>query len=58
MFSPAGGGVFSTRGKRERSSLSGMVRWGRASIGRCLRMGGMGLGSASLAEGSRRTVLS
>ena len=40
MFSPAGGGDFSTRGKRERLSLIGMVRWASASIGRCLRMGG------------------
>ena len=44
MFSPGGGGIFNTKGKRERPSLSGMVRWASASIGRYLRMGGEGTG--------------
>ena len=44
IFSPGGGGSFRTKGKRERPSLSGIVRWGSASIGRCLRMGGEGTG--------------
>ena len=44
MFSPGGGGTFNTKGKRERPSLSGIVRWASASIGRCLRMGGEGTG--------------
>ena len=44
MFSPGGGGTFSTKGKRERPSLSGIVRWASASIGRCLRIGGEGTG--------------
>ena len=44
MFSTAGGGIFSTRGKRERPSLSRMVRWASALIRRCLRMGGDGIG--------------
>ena len=44
MFSPGGGGIFNTRAKRERPSLSGMVRWASASSGRCLRMGGEGTG--------------
>ena len=44
MFSPGGGGTFSTRGKRKSLSLSGMVRWAPASIGRCLHMGGEGTG--------------
>ena len=44
MFSPGGGGIFNTRGKQERPSLSGMVRWASASIGRCLHMGGEGTG--------------
>ena len=44
MFSPAGGRIFSTRGKLERPSLSRMMRWASASIGRCLRMGGDGVG--------------
>ena len=44
MFPPGGGGNFSTRGKRERPSLSGMVRWASASIGRCFRIGGEGTG--------------
>ena len=44
MFSPGGGGIFSIRGNRERPSLRGMVRWARASIGRCFRLGGEGVG--------------
>ena len=40
MFSPAVGGFFSTRGKRERPSLSGLVRWASASSRRYFRMGG------------------
>ena len=44
MFSPGGGGIFNTKGKGERPSLSGMVRWASASIERCLRMGGEGTG--------------
>ena len=44
MFSPDRGGTFSTRGKRENLSLSGMVRWASPSIGRCLRMGEAGTG--------------
>ena len=44
MFSPGGGGIFSSKGKRGRPSLSGMVRWPSAWTGRCLCMGGEGTG--------------
>ena len=44
IFSPGGGGTFNTKGKRERPSLSGIVRWASASIGRCLCIGGEGTG--------------
>ena len=44
MLSPGRGGIFNTKGKRERPSLSGMVRWASASIGRYLLMGGEGTG--------------
>ena len=42
MFSPGGGGVFNTNVRRERPTVSGMVRWASASIARCLRIGGEG----------------
>ena len=44
MFLPGGGGIFNTKGKRERPSLSGIVRCASASIGRCLRIGREGTG--------------
>jgi len=36
----SGGGVCRTRGRRERPTCRGRVRWARASTGRCFLIGG------------------
>ena len=44
MSAPWVGVAFKTRGRRERPSMRGRKRCAMASMGRCLLMGGVGIG--------------